>query len=151
MPRRKFKMNLEELSERFLLPAGDYVARLVEVIEEPSSKGHPMLTWTWSIMVGAQKGKEVKTWTSLQDHALFGLAGHLKAFGLSGDVEFDPEEVDQYIGQEVRLKVVDRAYVDPETREKKMGITVTLSPLSKAKQAAPSAAPKKFDEDDIPF
>ena len=154
MVRRKFKINLEELSEGYLIPAAKYVARLVEVIEEPSKKGFPMFTWTWNITVGSEKGREIKTWTSLQDHALFGLAGHLKAFGLSGDIEFDTDEVAQFVGRELRLTVVNRPYTNPETNETRTVHSVShLDPLRDTRnaEAAPSEPPGTFNEDEIPF
>ena len=94
----KVKINLDEISDGFtLLEPGNYGATLFDCEEEMSSKGNPMLIWTWQV-----GDNEIKSYTSLQEHALFGLKEHLEAFGLSGEVDFD---TDRLIGKKVQLSI----------------------------------------------
>jgi len=48
-----------------------------------------MLVWYWKLVSGEEKGKEIRSFTSLLDNALFTLKMHLEAFGLSGKVNID--------------------------------------------------------------
>lgn len=94
----KIAVNLDDIKGGFtLLDAGKYVARLIDVQEQESSTGNPMLCWFWEI-----DDCEVRSFTSLQDHALFGLKEHLEAFGITGEVDID---TDICIGKSAQLTV----------------------------------------------
>lgn len=99
----RIKVNLDEIPDGFeVIEPGKYLAKVVDIEEEESSSGNPMLVWTWQITEGEYSGRELKSFTSLQEHALFGLKEHLTAFGLSGDLDFD---TDKLIGKKARLTV----------------------------------------------
>jgi hypothetical protein len=92
----KIAVNLDDIKGGFtILDAGKYVARLIDVQEKESSTGNPMLCWFWEI-----DDVEVRSFTSLQDHALFGLKEHLEAFGITGEVDID---TDICIGKSAQL------------------------------------------------
>ncbi len=134
----RIRINTEEVADGggFVEP-GKYRAKLVECEEADSSKGNPMLVWQWEIVEGEFEGSTIKSWTSLQDHALFGLKEHLEAFGLTGDLDFDS---DKLIGKHVMLTVGKRKVKDRDTGEdKEMPSVVKLSPVA-AKGAAGAGA-----------
>jgi hypothetical protein len=90
----KLNLNLDEVGTKFeVLEAGRYRAKVTEIEEKDSSKGNPMLVWTWEIVDGEFAGKEIRSYASLQDHALFGLKEHLTAFGYDGEIEVDTEKL----------------------------------------------------------
>lgn len=84
--------NLDEIKTFFVEP-GRYRARVTKVEQTLSSKGKPVLVWHWKIISGAEKGKEVRTWTSLMDNALTSLKNHLEALGYSGSVKVKTEKL----------------------------------------------------------
>lgn len=111
----KIKINLNEIPDGFsILPAGKYSAKLFEVEETESAKGNPMLVWTWLIDGGEHQGHELRSYTSLQEHALFGLKEHLEAFGLSGDLDFD---TDKLLNRRVMLTVTQAKVKNRKTNE----------------------------------
>lgn len=144
------------------LSPGRYVAELVDCNEEESSSGNPMLVWEWEVVEGDSAGMTIKSWTSLQEHALFGLKGHLKAFGIDDDdVDID---TDRLIGRKVLLTVGERSYKDRETGEQRTTSSVKyVDPYgSGGKKAAKPArgkaargktrgADEEIDEEDLPF
>jgi hypothetical protein len=131
----RIKMNLNDVASMTIIPAGKYVLKLTDVAEEKSSKGKPMLVWTWKIVGGEYKGKTMKSWTSLQEEALFGLKNHLEAFGYKGDVDVDPRKL---INKQVAGIVVIDTYLD-KNEEKES---------SKIKELLPLTATKVVDDDD---
>lgn len=99
MPRLKY--NLDEITS-ISVPPGTYRARLVKCEQTLSRSKNPMLVWHWKIASGDEKGKELRSFTSLLENALFGLKEHLEAFGLRGKVSSDTS---QLIGRYVTLVV----------------------------------------------
>ena len=81
----KLQYNLDEIQD-FNLEAGLYRAKLIKVEQTLSSKKKPMLIWYWKIVSGAEKGKEIRSYTSLVETALGNLKNHLMAFHLKGKV-----------------------------------------------------------------
>jgi len=114
MPR--IKMNMDDVQGGFVeIEPGKYQAKLVDCEESESSSGNPMLVWTWEILdKGEYEGEETKSFTSLQDHALFGLKGHLEAFGYEGDVDVD---TDKLIGKVATLTIGKKKRKNRETGE----------------------------------
>lgn len=113
----KLTYNLDEISTAAVLP-GKYKARLVKCEQTLSSQKNPMLVWTWKILDGTEKDKEIRSFTSLLPNALSGLKAHLEAFGLTGEVDLDTALL---IGRNVVIVVIAR---EGETRE---GIPATFS------------------------
>lgn len=99
MPRLSY--NLDEIKSYTVEP-GRYRARLVKVEQTLSTTKRPMLVWHWKIVSGPEKGKAVRSFTSLLETALSGLKEHLEAFGLSGKVNMDTAKL---IGRFVTLVI----------------------------------------------
>lgn len=113
MPR--IKVNLDEISDTFaLLEPGKYVAKLVDVEEQESSKGNDMLVWIWEIPEGEYRGKQLKSYTVLMEDNLRGLKEHLQAFGLKGTVDFN---TDKLINKKAKLTVSVAKVKSRETGE----------------------------------
>ena len=108
----KLSYNLDEIADFSSIPAGRYRAKLKKCTQKNAkASGQPMLEWEWEILVGANnkatkavKGRQARTWTSLQPQALSSLKEHLKAFDLSGKVN---KSTDQLIGKIVVLVFVE--------------------------------------------
>lgn len=150
MPR--IKVNLDEIPEGFeIMEPGKYLAKVTDIEEEESASGNPMLVWTWSIAEGDYKGKELKSFTSLQDHALFGLKEHLTAFGLEGDLDFDTEKL---MGKKARLTVTKTTI-----KSKNTGDDIEVNRVNAVSAAKASTKGKKppvpagddGDDNDMPF
>ena len=111
----RLNVNLDEVgSARAVIPAGRYEARLTDCTEKQSSTDNPMLEWTWEISAGDHQGAELRSFTSLQEHALFGLKSHLEAFGVSGEVDMD---TDKLVGKSAVLVVVTKTIKNRNTDE----------------------------------
>jgi len=108
----KLSYNLDTIADFSSIPAGRYRAKLKKCTQKNAkASGQPMLEWEWEILVGANnkatkavKGRQARTWTSLQPQALSSLKEHLKAFDLSGKVN---KSTDQLIGKIVVLVFVE--------------------------------------------
>jgi len=153
----RIKMNLDEISDSFeVIEPGKYNAKVHDIEEKDSSSGNPMLEWTWKIIGGEYNGREIKSFTSLQEHALFGLKSHLSAFGMKGSVEFD---TDKLIGKKAKL-VIGKTVVKNRNTGDDMEVNRITSILpSTEKQAIPTKVKKaptvdeedEEGEDGIPF
>lgn len=135
----RITLNLDDVGNSFtIIEPGRYPARVVDIEEKESSTGNPMLAWSWELEGGDYSGQEIMSFTSLQDHALFGLKEHLEAFGISGEVDID---TDKLIGKTAMLTVVKA-----KTRSKNTGEEIEVnrinlvSPMA-AKRAAATAPP----------
>ena len=135
----RITLNLDDVGSSFtIIEPGRYPARVVDIEEKESSTGNPMLVWSWELEGGDYSGQEIKSFTSLQDHALFGLKQHLEAFGVSGEVDID---TDKLIGKTAMLTITKA-----KTRSKKTGEEIEVnrinlvSPMA-AKRAAATALP----------
>ena len=165
MPR--VAVNLDNISDGFkLIEPGDWLSELIECDEETSSTGNPMLVWTWQITEGSSKGDFIKSFTSLQDHALMGLKEHMIAFGSKGG-EIDIN-TDRLIGRKARLRIrtvpikhretgedmnVSRVdSVKPPTAGRASGSTRTVNSNDgrSAGRSSPARKPEPKD-DDLPF
>jgi hypothetical protein len=111
----KLSLNLDEIGTAMeTIDPGRYKAKVIDVEEGDSQSGNPMLTWTWEITEGDSAGKELRSYTSLQEHALFGLKSHLEAFGHTGEVEVD---TDKLIGKTAILVVTKKKIRSNRTDE----------------------------------
>ena len=136
----RITLNLDDVGNTFtIIEPGRYPARVVDIEEKESSTGNPMLVWSWELEgVDGHVGQEIKSFTSLQDHALFGLKQHLEAFGISGEVDLD---TDKLIGKTAVLTIAKA-----KTRSKNTGEEIEVnrinlvSPMA-AKRAAATAPP----------
>lgn len=82
----RLKYNLDEISAYGVEP-GRYRARVMKIEQTMSKSSHkPMLVWTWKIIAGPEKGKEIRSYTSLAPDALANMKNHLEALGLKGKV-----------------------------------------------------------------
>ncbi len=105
----QLKFNLDEISTVMVEP-GRYRARLIKCEQTLSSTSKsPMLVWHWKIVSGKEKGKEIRSFTSLLPTALGQLKTHLEAFGFRGKVNIDTQSL---IGRYVTLVVGVRSGVD---------------------------------------
>ena len=135
----RITLNLDDVGNTFtIIEPGRYPARVVDIEEKESSTGNPMLAWSWELEGGDYSGREIMSFTSLQDHALFGLKEHLEAFGISGEVDLD---TDKLIGKTAMLTITKT-----KTRSKNTGEEIEVnrvnlvSPMA-AKRAAAAALP----------
>ena len=145
----RLNMNLDEISDGFeVIPAGEYTAKVVDIEEKDSSKGNPMLEWTWSITDGSSAGSEVKSFTSLQEHARFGLKEHLTAFGLKGEVDFD---TDRLLKKKAKL-LIGVSTVKSRNTGEDMEVN-RVEKILPAKSSKPKTAEIDDDDgdDDLPF
>lgn len=156
----KIRVNLSEIPDYVSVDAGRHRAKVLEVTEENSrSSGEPMWTWLWEVIGGDSEGRNIKSYTSLQEHALGGLKMHAKAFGYDvekdEDVTFDSGKV---IGKIAILVVTKR-----KVRSRETGEEIDLSSVSnvmpdadaKGKRGATTSPVKATESDkgpdDIPF
>jgi len=113
----KLSVNLDEIesSDFKIIDAGKYAAKVTDVVEKDSSSGNPMLVWTWEILKGDEEGVTLKSYTTLQDHALFGLKQHMTALEIDG--ELSGFETDSLIGKSALLVVTKPKIVNRDTGE----------------------------------
>ena len=134
----RITLNLDDVGNTFtIIEPGRYPARVVDIEEKESSTGNPMLVWSWELEGGDYSGQEIRSFTSLQDHALFGLKQHLEAFGISGEVDID---TDKLIGKTAVLTIVKA-----KTRSKHTGEEIEVNRINQVspmavKRAAAAAA-----------
>ena len=99
----KLRIDLTDVKSIEIVEAGEYVAKLIQVEEAESAAGNPMLVWDWEILDKSAEGVMLKSFTSLQPNALFGLKGHLGALGVpTGKVDLNTTKLH---GKKAVLKV----------------------------------------------
>ena len=130
----KLSVNLDEvdLNDFEIIPAGKYLAKVSDIVEQESSSGNPMLVWSWDIIGGEHAGVGLKSYTSLQDHALFGLKQHLEAFNVVGDVS--DFEMDALIGKTAKITVTKNVIVNRDSGE-----DMEVNRVTKVYAATPTA------------
>ena len=135
----RITLNLDDVGSSFtIIEPGRYPARVVDIEEKESSTGNPMLVWSWELEGGDYSGQEIRSFTSLQDHALFGLKQHLEAFGISGEVDID---TDKLIGKTAMLTITKTKTRSRNTGEEIEVNRVNLVSPMTAKRAAAMAPP----------
>lgn len=135
----RITLNLDDVGNSFtIIEPGRYPARVVDIEEKESSTGNPMLAWSWELEGGDYSGQEIMSFTSLQDHALFGLKQHLEAFGISGEVDLD---TDKLIGKTAMLTITKAKTRSRNTGEEIEVNRVNLVSPMAAKRAAATAPP----------
>lgn len=139
----KLKYNLDEI-QSFTIEPGKYRARLMKCEQTLSQKKQPMLTWSWKLVSGAEKGKETRSFTSLQENALFGLKEHLEAFGYTGTVHVDTNKL---VGKYVVLVIGLRTGISRTGEEREMSSVMGIFPDRKT---APEPEEEEDYEDDAP-
>lgn len=83
------------------LPEGKYRVELVKVESKTSSTKKPMWVWDFKVTEPADyKGKNIRTWTVLQDNLLWRLAQVFKAFGVGSDTD-----TDDLVGKTIMIEV----------------------------------------------
>lgn len=139
----KLNYDLSEIPDITELEEGKFRARLVACTKGKSKASQaPLLTWTWLLLQGPNKGQQARSWTTLQDHALFGLKQHLLALGLKKAVNVDTDDL---IGRKVLLVIASRPRtLDSGKTIDQMGVQALL-PLSKGddEEEPEAVAPKK--------
>jgi hypothetical protein len=136
----KLSVNLDGVGEaREVIEAGRYEAKVTEIEQGDSQSGNPMLTWSWEITAGEHAGHEIRSYTSLQEHALFGLKAHLTAMVLDteGELDFD---TDKLIGKRAIL-VVTKEQIQNRQGDGMVDVNRVKSvyPAEKKAGAAPSS------------
>ena len=148
----RIKADLDDIGDaRTLIDAGTYNAKLFNVEEGESSSNNPMLIWDWKITSpGTFEGETVRSWTSLQDHALFGFKQHLLALDptLKGSINVDPEE---YVGTPVVLKIGVRQYKNKEGEEATSNNIVKLTASKDRSKPKSKVSTGGGSEDGVPF
>jgi hypothetical protein len=130
-----------------MIEPGKWLAELQDCEEMESQSGNPMLVWIWAIKEGPSEGLDIKSYTSLQDHALFGVKEHLTAFGADEDADIDLD-TDQLIGRQAILVIGRAKFRDRDSGEEREASRVNAVQSSKAKKAATKAPPKRQDDDE---
>lgn len=135
----KINVNLDNVGDRSpVIEPGRYEARVIEIDEQESQSGNPMLVWTWEISSGENQGIELRSYTSLQEHALFGLKNHLEAFGISGEVDLD---TDKLVGKKAIISVLKTKIRSNQTGDE---IEVNrIQNVSPAGKSSPQATQQK--------
>lgn len=147
----KLSVNLDDIetSDFRIIEAGKYKAKVQDLEEKDSASGHPMLVWTWEIIDGEESGTTLKSYTTLQDHALFGLKQHMDALGVSGDLK--GFETDSLIGKMAMLSVTKPKIVSRDTGEDiDVNRVDKVLPLKSAAKSSKKAAKGK-GKDIIPL
>ncbi len=111
----KLSYNLDAIKD-FNVSSGKQRAKLLKVEQSMSSRNKPMLVWTWRLVTGPDKGKEIRSYTSLVKNALGNMKNHLMAFKLHGKVSTDTHRL---IGKYAILVISQK----PSTQEGKEGTT----------------------------
>ena len=146
----KLSVDLDEVDDSAfeIVDAGKYNAKVTDVVEQESSSGHPMLVWNWEIIGGDFNGTTLKSYTTLQAHALFGLKEHLAAFGVEGNL--DGFETDAMIGKTAQLTVTKNMVVSKDSGE-----DIEVNRISKvnpsAKKGKGKGASKQMSKSEIPL
>lgn len=135
------KIDLTGVDTIETVEAGKYVAKVVDVEETESKAGNPMLAWSWEIQDKCAEGVILKSFTSLQPNALFGLKGHLAALGANtaGKIDLNTKKLH---GKKAVLTVSKT----DDDRNRVESVKKYTPPVSKA--ATTKAAPKVEDVDD---
>lgn len=89
------------------VPEDDYKAKIIEIIDKPSSAGDPMLTLTYQITEGKHKGKKIKDRIVLTEKVLWKLRQLLEAQGKTVPEKLFKLNIDKLMGPEVAITVVD--------------------------------------------
>lgn len=136
MPRLTY--DLEKISDT--LEHGKFRARLKSCTDAISERsGKPTLIWVWELREGPNKGATVKSWTSKQESALFGIKQHLMAFGYTKKVDIN---TDRLIGKEVYLVIGERKGKNAQGEEQMYTSVNALLPLKSLRDA-------DVDEEDV--
>lgn len=152
----KIRLNLDEISEGpSIVEPGKYLCKLTDIMEKESSSGNDMLVWHWDIIESTDGddtfiGRELRSWTTLVEHALFGLKEHLEAFGESGEIDVD---TDKYIGKKAILTVGKHKYKDRASGEEKEGTRVIAvgSALAYLYAVTTHKKKNKISDENVPF
>jgi hypothetical protein len=94
----------------FRMEPGEYLAECVEAVQEESSTGNDMITWSFKLLEGKFKNKTMKYWTSLTEQSLWKLQDLLVAFGEEPPTSKHDIDLTDYPEQEVLLVVGDDMY-----------------------------------------
>ena len=88
---------------------GEYRAEVTHVVQEESSTGNQMLTWTFKLHEGTFCNRTIRFWTSLAPQALWKLKATLEAFEIEVDrvVDLDLKEL---VGLSCTLVIEDNLY-----------------------------------------
>jgi hypothetical protein len=129
----KLNLNLDKIRDATNdIPPGLYLAELTRVMEDTSNSGGNMLDWTWRIEQGPHEGKQIVSFTSLQEHALHETVRTLKALGLKGQVDVD---TDTLIGKPACLVVGQRTIISEATgKPREVPTVLTVMPAAKFKE-----------------
>jgi hypothetical protein len=141
----------------FRIEPGEYKAECLQVIEEESSTGNPMLTWTFQLQEGTANGRRLRYWTSLAPQALWKLQSALEAFGEDAPTSIVDLELSDYEGRSVIIVVEDNLY-DGKTVSKVSDLLRAdddeeedETPTTAARKAAKAAAEEEDETEDVPF
>lgn len=162
------KLNLDSIRGPELIPAGKYIARLVDVEDMVSQSGKDMWKWSWDIVSGEHAGRSIMSFTIVQQgENLISLKQHLEAFGFKGDIS--GVDTDKLLGKTAVLIVVkgkrkdrnggpdiETSNVNNVLEYKKAGVKAQAAPAddedededAPAPQAAKKPAPAPVADDD---
>jgi len=141
----KIKVNLADIDSdgtpsAIKVAPGRWKAELVECKAEESRAGNDMFVWYWEISEGPSKGEEIRSYTSLLDHALYGLKEHLVAFGSPPDADLDIN-TDKLVGRSAYLIIGTR-----KTRSEDTGDEIEVSTVNGVSSS--KTASKKDDDEE---
>jgi hypothetical protein len=141
----KLNYNLDDIKD-FSLTPGKYLAKVVKVEQGLSAKKKPMLTWTWKLLSGPNKGSETKSWTSLVENALGNLKNHLVALNFHGVVRTNSAAL---IGRKAILILGETISADKDGNERTFVNVIGLKPIKKVEaEEEPEEEDDSDDEDD---
>lgn len=82
MAKRVVNLNMKDVSVGGVIPEGEYIVTVDEVIVEESQQGNQYLKWVFKVIDGPQKNSKIYHNTSLLPQSLFNLKNLLIALGV---------------------------------------------------------------------
>ncbi|RLG78438.1 MAG: hypothetical protein DRO14_00445 [Thermoprotei archaeon] len=136
------------------IPSGKYVAQLLSTEERESSSGNPMLVWQWEIALGEHAGRQIRSYTSLQEHALFNLKQHIAAFVKEELDGVWSGDTDDFVGRRALLTITTERRRGRDGEERDFNRVSRVEPLDSeqaprgAREEATRSRKQAADDDD---
>jgi hypothetical protein len=101
----------EEEASKWVVPEGEYDARVVGLEKEESNAGNPMYVWEFELLgPGELKGRTFKSWTALTPAAMWKVREVLEALGLGESGKKAKFTKKDAIGRRCTLDIQDDEY-----------------------------------------
>lgn len=143
MVKLNIDMSVDDIKGFQDVDAGKHRAKLTETSQEDSrSSGEPMICWDWVILEGDNEGRTIRSYTTLQQHALGGMKNHCAAFNYHGTLR--GLDTDKFLNETAYLVVVKNMRESRETHEQiEVSNVKTVLPDPKSKCWAGKTPPSE--------